>query len=61
VAALQILSEFVEFVEAYVAAGARGNYNAILHRYTCVTILCYAMLLRCYAMSIFVYRQYRAI
>ncbi|EZA61217.1 Factor VIII intron 22 protein [Ooceraea biroi] len=32
VAALQILSEFVEFVEAYVAAGARGNYNAILHR-----------------------------
>jgi hypothetical protein len=34
VAALQILSEFVEFVEAYVAAGARGNYNATLHRYT---------------------------
>ncbi|KAH0944467.1 hypothetical protein HN011_007298 [Eciton burchellii] len=32
VAALQILSEFVEFVEAYVAAGARGNYNATLHR-----------------------------
>lgn len=33
VAALQILNEFVEFVEACVVAGARGNYNAILHRY----------------------------
>ncbi|XP_071561408.1 40-kDa huntingtin-associated protein [Temnothorax nylanderi] len=32
VAALQILNEFVEFVEACVVAGARGNYNAILHR-----------------------------
>lgn len=32
-AALQILNEFVEFVEACVVAGARGNYNAILHRY----------------------------
>lgn len=33
VAALHILNEFVEFVEACVVAGARGNYNAILHRY----------------------------
>lgn len=32
VSALQTLNEFVEFVEAYVNAGARGNYNAILHR-----------------------------
>ncbi|KAG7199148.1 hypothetical protein KM043_018037 [Ampulex compressa] len=32
VSALQILTEFVEYVEAYVAASARGNYNAILHR-----------------------------
>lgn len=32
VTALQVLNEFVEFIETYVAAGARGNYNAILHR-----------------------------
>lgn len=39
VAALQILNEFVEFIEACVAAGARGNYNAILHRYYITVIL----------------------
>ncbi|XP_020292857.1 factor VIII intron 22 protein-like [Pseudomyrmex gracilis] len=39
VAALQILNEFVEFVEACVAAGARGNYNAILHRYEVTRLL----------------------
>lgn len=39
VAALQILNEFVEFAEACVVAGARGNYNAILHRYYIYNIL----------------------
>ncbi|XP_076246666.1 40-kDa huntingtin-associated protein isoform X2 [Calliopsis andreniformis] len=32
VSALQILNEFVEFIETYTNAGARGNYNVILHR-----------------------------
>lgn len=32
VSALQILNDFVEFVESYINAGAKGNYNIILHR-----------------------------
>lgn len=32
ITALQILTEFFEFVETYVNAGAKGNYNVILHR-----------------------------
>ncbi|KAK9306887.1 hypothetical protein QLX08_002532 [Tetragonisca angustula] len=32
VSALQILNDFVEFVESYINAGARGNYSVILHR-----------------------------
>lgn len=31
ITALQILTDFVEFIEAYVNGGARGNYNIILH------------------------------
>jgi len=61
VAALQILSEFVEFVEAYVAAGARGNYNATLHRYICVnkdanvhTRISYRNTMRCNTMILII-------
>ncbi|XP_017767313.1 PREDICTED: factor VIII intron 22 protein-like [Eufriesea mexicana] len=32
VSALQILNDFVEFVESYINAGARGNYSVILYR-----------------------------
>ena len=32
VSALQILNEFVEFIEANTNAGARGNYSDVLHR-----------------------------
>ncbi|XP_076753294.1 40-kDa huntingtin-associated protein [Xylocopa sonorina] len=32
VSALQILNDFVEFIESYINAGARGNYSIILHR-----------------------------
>ncbi|XP_053979137.1 40-kDa huntingtin-associated protein-like [Hylaeus anthracinus] len=32
VSALQILNEFVEFIETYINTGARGNYSVILHR-----------------------------
>ncbi|XP_003707016.2 40-kDa huntingtin-associated protein [Megachile rotundata] len=32
VSALQILNEFVEFIESYINVGARGNYSIILHR-----------------------------
>lgn len=32
VSALQILNDFVEFIESYINVGARGNYSIILHR-----------------------------
>ncbi|XP_076281989.1 40-kDa huntingtin-associated protein isoform X1 [Lasioglossum baleicum] len=32
VSALQILNEFVEFIEIYINTGAKGNYSVILHR-----------------------------
>ncbi|CAK9802524.1 40-kDa huntingtin-associated protein [Anthophora quadrimaculata] len=32
VSALQILNDFIDFIESYINAGARGNYSVILHR-----------------------------
>jgi len=53
VAALQILNEFVEFVEACVVAGARGNYNAILHRYYLIMKIIIYCILIIYTVNLF--------